>query len=82
MHHVDHFGHVLVGVRRLFGQQVGAVRADLEAKGIVVRAQSTRLLAEEAPFAYKDVSEVMDVVHEVGLARKVARLKPLGVLKG
>jgi tRNA-splicing ligase RtcB len=58
------------------------VRAALEARGIVVRAQSTSLLAEEAPTAYKDVSAVMNVVHEVGLARKVARLKPLGVLKG
>ena len=58
------------------------VRAALEARGIVVRAQSTSLLAEEAPAAYKDVSVVMNVVHEIGLARKVARLKPLGVLKG
>lgn len=58
------------------------VRAELEARGIVVRAQSTGLLAEEAPAAYKDVAAVMDVVDEVGLARKVARLKPLGVLKG
>jgi len=58
------------------------VRADLEAQGIVVRAQNTSLLAEEAPSAYKDVSHIMDIVHEVGLARKVARLKPLGVLKG
>jgi len=58
------------------------VRADLEAQGIVVRAQSTSLLAEEAPYAYKDVAGVINVVHEAGLARKVARLKPLGVLKG
>ena len=64
-------------------QRSGAeVRADLEELGIIVRAQSTSLLAEEAPYAYKDVSEVVDVVHEVGLARKVARLKPIGVLKG
>jgi tRNA-splicing ligase RtcB len=58
------------------------VRADLERKGIVVRAQSTGLLSEEASYAYKDVGDVVDVVHAVGLARKVARLKPLGVLKG
>jgi tRNA-splicing ligase RtcB len=58
------------------------VRRELEDKGIVVRSQSTSLLAEEAPYAYKDVREVVDVVDAVGLARKVARLRPLGVLKG
>jgi tRNA-splicing ligase RtcB len=58
------------------------VRRELEQQGIVVRAQSIKLLAEEAPYAYKDVSEVVDVVDAVGLARKVARLTPLGVLKG
>ena len=40
------------------------------------------LLAEEAPYAYKDVREIVDVVDGAGLARKVARLKPIGVLKG
>jgi tRNA-splicing ligase RtcB len=58
------------------------VRADLERRGIVVRSQSTGLLSEEAPYAYKVVADVVDVVHAVGLARKVARLKPIGVLKG
>ncbi len=58
------------------------VRRELEARGIVVRSQSTSLLAEEAPYAYKDVREIVDVVDAVGLARKVARLRPLGVLKG
>jgi tRNA-splicing ligase RtcB len=41
-----------------------------------------RTLAEEIPEAYKDVSEVVDVVHEAGIARKVARLKPMAVVKG
>ena len=58
------------------------VRRELEAQGIIVKARSTSLLAEEAPYAYKDVSAVVDVVDAVGLARKVARLKPIGVLKG
>jgi tRNA-splicing ligase RtcB (3'-phosphate/5'-hydroxy nucleic acid ligase) len=58
------------------------VRRDLEAKGIVVKGAGNRELAEEAPHAYKDVDRVVDVVHAAGLARKVARLVPLGVLKG
>jgi len=48
----------------------------------VVKAASTSLLAEEAPYAYKDVSQVVGVVEAAGLSRRVARLRPLGVLKG
>jgi tRNA-splicing ligase RtcB len=58
------------------------VRKDLEAQGIAVRCASTGELAEEAPYAYKDVDRVVDVVHQAGIARKVARLRPLGVIKG
>jgi tRNA-splicing ligase RtcB len=58
------------------------VRRDLEAAGIVVKCASVGALAEEAPYAYKDVADVVNVVDAVGLSRKVARLRPLGVLKG
>jgi tRNA-splicing ligase RtcB len=58
------------------------VRRELEERGIVVKAASTSLLAEEAPYAYKDVARVVGVVEALGLSRRVARLKPLGVLKG
>jgi tRNA-splicing ligase RtcB len=58
------------------------VRRELEGKGIVIRAASTALLSEEAPYAYKDVDAVVRVVEAAGLARRVARLKPIGVLKG
>jgi tRNA-splicing ligase RtcB len=58
------------------------LRAQLEARGIVVRCPSDAELAEEAPTAYKDVERVVDVVTAAGIARKVARLRPLGVLKG
>jgi len=58
------------------------VRRELEAQGIVVACPSSGELAEEAPFAYKDVDRVVDVVHRAGLARKVARLCPIGVVKG
>jgi len=57
------------------------VRRELEAAGIVVRCPSAQELAEEAPSAYKDVDRVVDVVHRAGIARKVARLAALGVVK-
>jgi tRNA-splicing ligase RtcB len=58
------------------------LRRELEAQGIVVRCPSNTGLAEEAPIAYKDVERVVEVVHRAGLARKVARLRPVGVIKG
>jgi len=58
------------------------LREELGGQGIVVRAGSNRGLAEEAPLAYKDVSRVVEVVHGLGIARKVARLQPLAVIKG
>jgi len=50
--------------------------------GIAVRASSMRGLAEEAPFSYKDVDDVVEVCEHAGLARRVARLRPIGVVKG
>ena len=58
------------------------LRRELEARGIVVRSPSNKGLAEEAPFAYKDVERVVAVVERAGLARRVAQLVPLGVVKG
>jgi tRNA-splicing ligase RtcB len=58
------------------------VRDELEGRGISVRPGSIRLLAEEADYAYKDVGEVARVCHDAGLAGRVARLRPLGVIKG
>ncbi len=58
------------------------LRKELLARGIVVRCPSNQELAEEAPLAYKDVDRVVDVVHRAGIARKVARLRPIGVVKG
>jgi tRNA-splicing ligase RtcB len=64
-------------------QTTGAkLRHQLEAQGIVVRCPSNRGLAEEAPFAYKDVERVVAVVEQAGLAARVAQLVPLGVVKG
>lgn len=58
------------------------VRSDLETGGVAVRPGSVALLSEEAPYAYKDVDEVVDVCERAGLAAPVARLRPLGVVKG
>lgn len=59
-----------------------ALRRELSASGVEVRAGSNRGLAEEAPFSYKDVDAVVRTVERAGLARRVARLVPVGVVKG
>jgi tRNA-splicing ligase RtcB len=59
-----------------------SLREKLEAQGIRVRAGSMSGLAEEAPIAYKDVDRVVEVVHGAGIAKKVAKLVPLAVIKG
>lgn len=58
------------------------VKERLEAQGITVRATRPSVIAEEAPEVYKSSSEVVNVVHELGIARKIARVRPLGVAKG
>lgn len=55
---------------------------DMQARGIVVRAASRSGVAEEAGFAYKDLAEVVEVVHRAGLSRKVVSLRPIGNIKG
>ena len=83
------FGTTCHGAGRLLSRtaarkQIGGneLRRQLEAKGIVVRCPSPKGLAEEAPFAYKDVERVVEIVERAGLAGRVARLVPLGVVKG
>jgi tRNA-splicing ligase RtcB len=56
--------------------------AELARRGVAVRARSLRGVAEEMPWAYKDVADVVDVVDRAGIARRVARLRPLVVVKG
>jgi len=65
--------------RRIRGREL---RDQLAAAGIAVRAHSDRGLAEEAPFSYKDVDEVVATCEQADLARRVARLRPIGVVKG
>ncbi len=62
-----------------FGKEV---KSDLASQGIIVKATSGMVIAEEAPGAYKDVDEVVNVSDAVGIATKAIRLRPLGVIKG
>ncbi|MDI6758522.1 MAG: RtcB family protein [Candidatus Omnitrophota bacterium] len=55
---------------------------ELEGKGIIVKASGRGTIVEEAPAAYKDVNEVVDVVHNAGISKRVCRMRPLGVIKG
>jgi len=66
-------------IRRFRGEQI---RDDLAKKGIELQSTSWKGIAEEAPAAYKDVDEVVRVSHEVGIGRLVARVVPVGVMKG
>jgi tRNA-splicing ligase RtcB len=58
------------------------VIALLQSRGVYIRAASRDGIVEEAPGAYKDVDEVVKVAHGAGISRIVARLKPIGVMKG
>lgn len=56
--------------------------ADLKSMGVLVQARGMRTLAEEMPYAYKDVSDVVNVMEGAGITTKVAKLRPIGVIKG
>ncbi len=55
---------------------------EMEKRGVVVQARGRATIAEEMPIAYKDVANVVEVMHQTGISLKVARLKPIGVIKG
>ncbi len=83
------FGTTCHGAGRLMSRtkarkqiQGNELRRQLADQGIVIRCPSNRGLAEEAPFAYKDVESVVNIVDRAEIARKVAQLKPIGVVKG
>ncbi|MDH7516127.1 MAG: RtcB family protein [Bacteroidota bacterium] len=58
------------------------IAAELKERGVEIRATGMRTIAEEMPLAYKDVTEVVNVMHDAGISMKVARFRPLGVIKG
>jgi tRNA-splicing ligase RtcB len=59
-----------------------SIRREMEDRGVFVMAAAKGTLAEEIPEAYKDIDEVVNVVHGAGLSRKVARLRAVGCVKG
>ncbi len=66
-------------LKQFWGEKV---KQELESRGIIVHPAKISVVAEEAPLAYKDVDRVVKVSHDAGIARMVARLKPMGVTKG
>ncbi len=59
-----------------------SIKRELEEKNIIVMAHGRSTLAEEMPEAYKDVNRVVNVMHKAGISLRVAKLKPVGVIKG
>jgi len=85
----ESFGTVCHGAGRVMSRAEAVRRAagrsierELEQQGIIVMGRGRKGIAEEQPHAYKDVNDVVHVVHNAGLAKRVARMRPLGVIKG
>jgi tRNA-splicing ligase RtcB len=83
------FGSVCHGAGRVMSRKAAIMAAkgrridrELADAGVIARARGRAGLAEEQPDAYKNVHDVVNVVVQAGLARKVARLRPVGVIKG
>jgi len=83
------FGSTCHGAGRLLSRTAAVklargrrIDAELRARGVIARATGGAALAEEMPEAYKDVQDVVDVVHRFGISTRVARLRPVGVVKG
>ena len=83
------FGSTCHGAGRVMSRKAAmkaskgrAIHRELEEKGILVKWTGRSTLAEEMPEAYKDVSQVVEVVHGAGISEKVAKLRPIGVVKG
>ena len=75
-------GRVMSRTAAVKSVNVNVLLKELESKGIIVKASGRGTIAEEAPQAYKDVNDVVRVAHNAGIAKRVCRMKPLGVIKG
>ncbi len=85
----ESFGSTCHGAGRVMSRHAAvkatrgrAIERELAEKGIIVRSKGQRTLHEEVPEAYKDIDRVVEIVHGAGLSRKVAKMRPLGVVKG
>ena len=83
------FGSTCHGAGRLMSRHQAkksvkgrAIIRELEDKGIIIRATGRATVDEEIPEAYKNVTDVVNIVEEAGISKKVAQLRPLGVIKG
>jgi tRNA-splicing ligase RtcB len=83
------FGSTCHGAGRLMSRHAAKrlcrgrnIERELEEQGIIVRGASRGTVVEEVPEAYKDVADVVDAVHNAGISKKVAKLRPMGVIKG
>ena len=75
-------GRLMSRNEALSAKSPGDVRQSLAEAGVYARSASKKALAEEAPEAYKDVNDIVDITHRAGISMKVVRLRPLGVVKG
>lgn len=75
-------GRVMSRTQAVKNAQGRRIDDELARRGVIARARSWKGLAEEQPDAYKNVDDVVDVVHTANLAKKVARMRPIGVIKG
>jgi tRNA-splicing ligase RtcB len=75
-------GRVLSRAAAIRATRGRSIRKELEEKNIIVMAHGRSTLAEEVSEAYKDVNSVVNVMHQVGVSLRVAKLKPIGVIKG
>jgi tRNA-splicing ligase RtcB len=75
-------GRVMSRTKALSRTRGRSIEKELAEKGIYVLSASDKVLREEVPEAYKDIDTVVDAVHKAGISRKVARMRPLGVVKG
>jgi tRNA-splicing ligase RtcB (3'-phosphate/5'-hydroxy nucleic acid ligase) len=85
----ESFGSACHGAGRIMSRQAAikaargrSVIREMEDRGIIVQGAGRGTIVEEISEAYKDVAQVVEVIHQAGIAKKVAKLRPLGVIKG
>lgn len=85
----ESFGSTCHGAGRVLSRHAAiratkgrAIERELQERGIFIRSRSHRTLHEESPEAYKDIDHVVEIVHQAGISKKIARMRPLGVVKG